>query len=105
MRAAGVGQLGDLAAARLMRFDIAVDELGLGDPADPPARDDVQQHPSLGRRRAAPALVAERPHPLEIVEAAHFGAEQVDDDVAGVDQHPVGGGQAFDRGRAGRLRP
>src|SRR3546814_10116668 len=42
------------------------------------------------------------PHPFEIVEAAHFGAEQVDDDVTGVDQHPIRGRQSFDpRGPAG----
>src|SRR5688500_7815722 len=58
----------------------------------PPAR-------SKGILRSAgghSALVAEAPHPLEIVEAAHFGAEQVHDHVAGIDQHPVGGREPFD---------
>ena len=40
-------------------------------------------------------FVAEAPHPLEVVEAAHFRPEQVDDHIAGVDQHPVGGRQAL----------
>ena len=39
------------------------------------------------------------PHFLEIVELAHVGAENVDDRVAGVEQHPVAKRQAFDPGR------
>lgn len=31
----------------------------------------------------------DRPDLLDVVELAHFGAEQVDDDVTRVDQHPV----------------
>src|SRR3569623_3635016 len=54
----------------------------------------------LRLRRGRGWGVAERPHPLEIVEAAHLGAEQVDDAVAGIDQHPVGGRQALDPRRA-----
>ena len=30
------------------------------------------------------------PHPLEPVKFTNLGAEQVDDDIVGVDQHPVG---------------
>src|SRR5690242_10159538 len=37
------------------------------------------------------------PHLLEVVEGANLGPEQVDDDVAGVDQNPVGLLLAFDR--------
>src|SRR5690606_21501697 len=37
-----------------------------------------------------------RPHLFELVEVAHFRAEKMHDRVAGVDQHPVGLGQAFD---------
>ena len=37
-----------------------------------------------------------RPDALEIVELAHFRTEDVDDDIARIDQHPVGVGQAFD---------
>ncbi len=51
---------------------------------------------AAGRGRGG--VVAETPHPLEVVEAAHFGAEQVHDHVAGIDQHPVGRPEAFDTG-------
>src|SRR5579872_2959360 len=46
-----------------------------------------------------------RPHLFQIVEFAHFGAEDVDNDVAGVDQHPVALPHAFDAdiAHAGRL--
>src|SRR5690606_646670 len=37
---------------------------------------------------------------LDVVEGPHLGAEQVDDDVAGVDQHPVAMRQALDAGAA-----
>ena len=37
-----------------------------------------------------------RPHLFEIVEGAHFRPEDVDDDVAGVDQHPVAMRHALD---------
>ena len=33
----------------------------------------------------------ETPHPFQVVEAAHFRAEEVDDNVTGVDQDPIGG--------------
>ena len=36
------------------------------------------------------------PEFFEIVEASDFRPEDVDDDVAGIDQHPIGVGQAFD---------
>ncbi len=51
-------------------------------------RSELARPPSLRPRR--------RPHLLEIVEGADFGAEHVDDDVAGVDQYPVAMGHAFD---------
>src|SRR5918998_5719703 len=35
------------------------------------------------------------PHLLEVVEAANLGTEHVDQHVAGIDQHPVAGGQPF----------
>ena len=38
----------------------------------------------------------DRPHLFQIVEGPHVGAEQVDDDVAGVNQDPVAGAFAFD---------
>ena len=41
-----------------------------------------------------PASSPKRPHPFEIVKISHFGTEKVNDDVVGVDQHPVGGRQA-----------
>src|SRR5262245_7620539 len=39
-----------------------------------------------------------RPHFFQIVEAADLGAKHVDDDVAGIDQNPVGVGHALDTG-------
>ena len=44
----------------------------------------------------AGAAFAKAPHPLQVVERAHFGAEQVDDNAARIHQHPVRCGQAFD---------
>lgn len=38
------------------------------------------------------------PHLLEIVEGAHFGTEDVNDDIAAIDQHPVTMRHAFDLG-------
>ena len=48
------------------------------------------------RNASGRAAVAERPHPLKVVEGAHFGPEQMHHHVASIDQHPVGRGQAFD---------
>src|SRR5262245_66139359 len=36
------------------------------------------------------------PHLLQIIELPHLWTENVDDDVAGIDQHPVAMGKAFD---------
>ena len=49
--------------------------------------------PSACRR---PRLRPARPHLLEIVEGANFRPEDVDDDVACVDQHPVAVRHALD---------
>src|SRR5680860_184290 len=40
------------------------------------------------------------PHLLEVVEVTNLGAKDVDDDIAGIDQHPVALGQSFDAGAA-----
>ena len=40
-----------------------------------------------------------RPHLLDIIELAHFRAEDMDDDIARVDQHPVAGFFPLDRKR------
>ena len=37
-----------------------------------------------------------QPHLLEVVELANLGPEDVDDDVPGIDQHPVGAAQTLD---------
>ena len=58
---------------------------------------------SVSPRRGGGGAVVERPHPFEVVEAAHFGAEDVDDDVIGVDQHPIGHRQPFDAHVAAKL--
>src|SRR6185437_295904 len=52
----------------------------------------------LVRRRAARRL--DRPDLLDVVEGAHFRAEQVDDHVPRVDQHPVAVGQTLHAGAA-----
>ena len=36
------------------------------------------------------------PHLLDVVEFPDFRAEDMDDHVAGIDQHPVGAGQPLD---------
>src|SRR6185312_5898309 len=46
--------------------------------------------------RPAPVSAAPGPHLLEVVEGAHFRPEHVNDDVAGVDQDPVGLAHSFD---------
>ncbi len=50
---------------------------------------------ALGLRRLR-TLLADRPHAFEIVVAPHFGAEQMHDHVAGIDQNPIALRQAFD---------
>jgi hypothetical protein len=42
-------------------------------------------------------------HLLHLVELAHFGAEDMHDDIASVDQHPVAGGFAFDPAQAAQI--
>src|SRR5262249_59841218 len=49
-----------------------------------------------GSARPSPVRSGRRPHLLEIVEGADFRPEDVDDDVAGIDQHPVAVRHAFD---------
>ncbi len=44
------------------------------------------------------------PHLLDVVEGTHFGAEQMDDDAAGVDQHPVALAQALDANAGDAVR-
>src|SRR5262245_11153892 len=41
-----------------------------------------------------------RPHLLEVIKLTHLGAKDVDDDVAGVDEHPIAMGLPFDAGAA-----
>src|SRR3546814_14778335 len=43
--------------------------------------------PGFGRHRRR---IGQSPHPLKIVKAAHFRAEQVNADVTCIDQYPVG---------------
>jgi len=52
----------------------------------------VSRRGPSGRARRS---FSETPHPLEIVEAAHFRAENVHDHFTGVHQHPISGGKAF----------
>src|SRR3546814_9571255 len=46
-----------------------------------------------GRRSRRGGRLAKGPHAFQVVEAADFGPEQVDDDIARIDQHPIGRGQ------------
>ena len=95
---AGFGQFTQLDRPGQASF-IARNEFGLGRSSDLAAGHDVEKH---GLRSRAPGrgylLVPEAPHPLEIVKAAHLGAKEVDDDVAGIDQDPVGSGKPLDAG-------
>jgi hypothetical protein len=48
--------------------------------------------------------VRRRPHFFNVVEGADFRAEHVNDDVAGIDQHPVSGLETFSAGVSEPLR-
>ena len=55
----------------------------------------------VARRTGLPVVIARpfaRPHLLEVVELAHLGPKDVDDDVADVHDHPVAMGLALDAG-------
>ncbi len=87
--AAGVGRalavaLGELALGTLLQAADGGDH----DPHRAPPL--ALSSPAVSRLRPA------RPHLFEIVEGAHFRPEDVDDDVAGVDQHPVAMRHALD---------
>jgi hypothetical protein len=41
-------------------------------------------------------LIGRCPHPFQVIEFPDFRTEHVDDDVTGIDQHPVSGLQPFD---------
>src|SRR3546814_668708 len=56
--------------------------------------------PGFGRHRRR---IGKSPHPLKIVKAAHFRAEQVNDDVPCIDQYPVGCRQPLNAGDAAGL--
>jgi hypothetical protein len=47
---------------------------------------------SAGASRCATA----QPHSFQIIEVAHFGPKDVDDNVASIDQHPIAMRHAFD---------
>ena len=60
---------------------------------------DVQSH-----RRSGPAMsAAGQPHLFKLIKLSHFGAEDVDDDIAGINQHPVAGFFAFHLGHHTKL--
>ena len=60
-------------------------------------RQPLEQTKRLQPSAAARGLVRRGlPHLFELVELAHFGPEDVNDHVAGVDQNPIGGLAAFD---------
>ena len=84
--------------------DIAVEELALGpglQPADGGRSRSSSRRPLCRPRRRRPrsrgadplsrrpGRVVGEPHLLDVVEGADFRPEDVDDDVAGIDQHPI----------------
>src|SRR5437763_3073076 len=41
-------------------------------------------------------IIAKRPHSFQIVKISHFRTENVNDDIVGIDEHPVRGRKPFD---------
>lgn len=82
----------DRTAGRGGTREIIIHQFALGAGTDPAVR--CQGEFQLAGRR----FRIHRPHLLQIVEAADFRAEQVHDNITGIDQHPVAGLQAFNAG-------
>ena len=86
----------DLAASALKAGDIIVHEIAFRPFADLPDGYNVKFQPA--------GLVADGacrrtgPDALQVVEFTHFRAEEMYDQIAGVDQHPIGIGQALNTG-------
>ena len=78
--------------------DIIVCEIALRPVLQTADPEDQKAHAS-GRAGAMGGLVR-RPDLFKIIEFPHFRAEQMDDHVPGIDQHPVGIRHAFDTGGA-----
>ena len=64
---------------------------------------DLHRRPSARAARRGSALVdrlsvefGSLPHLFDVVELAHFRTENMDDDIARVDQHPITAGKTFD---------
>lgn len=68
--------------------EIIIEKIALRPFFDTADGDDCDAH-LAGRRSGVAVRAAVRPDLLEIVEAAHFRAEEVDNDVANIEQHPV----------------
>src|SRR6185369_7201273 len=81
-------------AGLLGALSVPLRELALGAVLEPADGGDHQPHDESGR--LLPASAAARPHLFKIVEGAHLRPEHMNDDVAGIDQHPVAVLLAFD---------
>jgi len=108
----GLGRAGDLTAGDHMKEHRFTPAVEAGNLARLTGARDAAEHPRTTnrtgsrrlRRRRLPLGPAsgragrsvEAPHPFEVVEAAHFRAEKVNDHAARVDQHPVRCRQSLD---------
>jgi hypothetical protein len=89
---------------------VARHKLPFGAGLQPADAENLKAQDPLGASDDAPlacalARAVDAPHLLEIVELANLGTEDVDDDVVGIDEHPVAMRQALDtrRRQAGLL--
>lgn len=77
-------------------IDVIIDELAFRAGTDTPDRCHAQLHSDGRVCRRCRGLRIDRPHLLQIVEGAHFGTEEMDDDIASINQYPVTGLQSLD---------
>ncbi len=85
--------------AAVNTLQIIIDQSPLWSGAQPPYCTDMQPH-----GRSGPAMgAAGQPHLFKIIELAHFGAEDVNDHIASINQHPIAGFFAFHLGNHPKL--
>ena len=85
-------------SGRYCAFEVAGCEFTLRSRFETPngdERDTQQRSVSVVEERSGRQRTVRSPHLLEVVELPHFRAEDVDDDIAGIDQHPVAAGKPF----------
>ena len=90
----------ELAGERLGAGQIVIGQAAFGAVFQAPHPDNLQPHGSGGGALRPVSRIVRHPDFFEIVEFAHFRAEEMDDHVSGIDQYPVSIGHAFDAGRA-----